>query len=149
MFSGRAQDRNSRASGEDEAAFGLRDGTARFLRGFNPLLDDGFGVGEGLAVALSAGRAAGQFGNLGDGSPALFAPANDHFIPHTSSFIIHPGAPLPEAPIIAYTPSFRLKMGRMGFSHLQNRKFISYLLCDIYKNYALPNLRIFKKVVQF
>jgi hypothetical protein len=66
--------------GEDEAAFGLGDGSAELDGGFDPLLDDDFDVGEGFAVGFSVRRAAGEFRDLGDESLVLLAPVNDHLI---------------------------------------------------------------------
>ena len=66
--------------GEDEAAFGLGDGPAEHGVGFDPLLDDDFDVGEGIAVGFTVHRAAGEFRDLGDESLVLRAPVNDDLI---------------------------------------------------------------------
>jgi len=42
--------------GEDEAAFGLGDGPAKFLGRFDPLLDDDFDAGQSFLVGLAVGR---------------------------------------------------------------------------------------------
>jgi len=67
--------------GEDEAAFGLGDGSAELGGGFHPLLDDDFDVGEGFAVGFSARHSAGEFRDLSDESLVLLAPVNDDLIP--------------------------------------------------------------------
>ena len=53
-------------SGEGEAATRRGDGTAEFLGGFDPFLNDGFDAGEGFLVSLSVGGAAGKLGDYGD-----------------------------------------------------------------------------------
>jgi hypothetical protein len=61
-------------SGEDEAAFRRGDGAAQFPGGFNPLADDHFDVGQGLAVRVAVRRAALEFRNLGNEGPVFRAP---------------------------------------------------------------------------
>lgn len=53
-----------RASGVGEFAFWLGDGAVEGFCGFDPLGDDGLGVGDRLFVGGSIGHAAGKLGDF-------------------------------------------------------------------------------------
>ena len=55
-----------KGSGEGEAAARGRDGTAEFLGGFDPFLNDDLDVGESFLVGFSVGGTAGQLRDFGD-----------------------------------------------------------------------------------
>lgn len=67
-------------SGKYEAAFGLGDGPAELRRGFDPLLDDRFDVGESFAVGLAVRRAAGQLRDFRDEGLVFFAPIDNDLV---------------------------------------------------------------------
>jgi hypothetical protein len=70
--------------GVGEFAFGLGDGAAEGLGGFDPFGDDGLGVGDGFFVGGSVGHAAGEFWDFNEEGLIFFAPVDDEFVSHVS-----------------------------------------------------------------
>ena len=68
------------ASGKDQAAFGLGDGAAELLGGFDPLFDDDLNVLERLPACFPIGGAAGQFGYFRDERAVLRAPVDNDLV---------------------------------------------------------------------
>ena len=73
-----------RGSGVGEFAFGFGDRASEGLGGFNPLGDDGLGVGDGFFVGGSVGHAAGEFGDFHEEGLIFLAPVDDEFVAHVS-----------------------------------------------------------------
>jgi|SRR6266851_3343301 len=69
-----------KGSGEGEAATGSGDGTAEFLGGFDPFLNDDLDVGESFLVSLSVGGAAGKLRDFGDKRFVCLTPIDDDLV---------------------------------------------------------------------
>ena len=84
--SGRSGDIDLRLSclGVGEFAFWLGDGAVEGAGGFEPLCDDGLGVGEGFFVGGAIGHAAWEFRDFDDEGVVFFAPVDDEFVAHVN-----------------------------------------------------------------
>ena len=71
-------------SGVGELAFWFGDGAVERAGGFDPLSNDGLGVGDGFFVGGAVGHAAGELGNLDEERVVFFAPVDDEFVAHVS-----------------------------------------------------------------
>src|SRR2546423_11792541 len=72
--------------GEFSAWFGNRP--AEFARGFDPLVDDDFGVSDSFRIGLSVRHAAGQFRHFDNETVVFLAPINDQFVTRRHSMSI-------------------------------------------------------------
>ncbi len=69
-----------KGSGEGEAAARSGDGTAEFLGGFDPFLNDDLDVGKSFLVGLSVGGTAGQLRDFGDKRFVGLTPIDDDLV---------------------------------------------------------------------
>lgn len=73
-------------SGVGELALGFGNGASEGLGRFDPLGDDGLGVGDGFFVGGSVGHAAGEFRDFDEEGLIVLAPVDDEFVAHVSRF---------------------------------------------------------------
>jgi len=71
----------ARGSCEHQSSLRLRHFTAEISRGFDPLVDDGAHVSQGVLVRLAIGGTTGQFWHLRDYCPIFIAPVKNDFVP--------------------------------------------------------------------
>jgi hypothetical protein len=71
-----------------EFAAWLRNGPAEFARGFDPFVNDDFGVCDCFSISLAVGHAAGELGNLDNETVVFLAPVNDQFVTRSYSMSI-------------------------------------------------------------
>ena len=68
-------------SGEDEPAFGGRNGTAQFLCCLNPFLNDNFGIRQGFQARGAVCGAPGKLRHLCDEGAVFLALVKDDSVP--------------------------------------------------------------------
>src|SRR6266567_840523 len=82
--------RSSRFMRSGACEFSPRFGNraTEFARGFNPFVNDFFGIFHCFGIALAVGHAAREFRHFNDEAVVVFAPVNDQFVTHSYSVSI-------------------------------------------------------------